>query len=214
MLDDNQYFAAVDALLRDGGGLRTSNVLLGIPERYEYLSEKLRENSASDSEKSPAFPMDRNAPDFEFTDDQAGVLARKRGNEILYISFYWRANFGINFLSKVHLITPTFEQMATVRNQTFFRPYKNPEKPENSEILSEKVVFCRPNWTTFGFRPDWGVHYPERWDSLHRAESLPVARIPDSVRGFEPGVTSFYAGRGDEYRVRFGEEEFCLKMSD
>ncbi|MDO4629464.1 MAG: hypothetical protein Q4C70_09800 [Planctomycetia bacterium] len=215
MLADNQYFCAVDALLRDGGGLRTSNVLLGIPERYADLKSRIDEKrttkntQAENPSENGVFPMCDGTQDVYFADDQAGVIACKRGDEILYASLYWRAYFGVNFLAKVHRITPKFQQIATVRCDARYTPARI---DGNAAEIPEPLVYRRQNWTTFGFRPDWGVHYPIRFESLHRGEELPIARIPASVPKFELGKSSFYAGRADEYFLRFGKYDLHLKM--
>ncbi|MEU4160863.1 hypothetical protein [Actinoplanes sp. NPDC026670] len=54
-------------------------------------------------------------PDFVFTDETAGAVAIKRGQEILYASLYWRARQAINNWGRVHLITPQSERSGTIR---------------------------------------------------------------------------------------------------
>ncbi|HEY0003072.1 MAG TPA: hypothetical protein VGB74_21650, partial [Actinoplanes sp.] len=56
-------------------------------------------------------------PDFVFTDETAGAVAVKRGNEILYASLYWRARQAVNDWGRVHLLTPHSERSGTVRER-------------------------------------------------------------------------------------------------
>ena len=61
-------------------------------------------------------------PDFVWGDEEDGVLAIKHGDEILYVSLYWRARNAINFLARVHYITPRVDHIAVVRGRRQFEP--------------------------------------------------------------------------------------------
>ncbi|MDO4571655.1 MAG: hypothetical protein Q4D38_14835 [Planctomycetia bacterium] len=190
MLRDNQYFLQVQKLLGEGG-LRVSNVLLKIPEQYDFIKSELAALEHSDSQPPRGLPTSVGSPDFVFSDETTGVVALKNGDELLYVSLYWRANFGINFLSKIHYITPERQQVAVVRNRTEFSP--------------GGCEYVRENRTNFAFRPDYGIHYPEKIDSLHAGERLPIARVPESIVDFRPGRESVYAGFGSFYELHFGK---------
>ncbi len=195
MLDDGQFFPVLVELMKDRS-LRMTNALMDVPAQYAWLTaelEKLRKTARKTARKLPRLPMSPAEPDVTFTDETDGVAVLRRGDEILYVSVYWRARFGVNGLSKVHYISPRFEHFATVRNQTRFTP------------MEDGTAWERPNWTTFGFRPDWGVHYPGRFDSVHAGERLPVAKMPESVPDFQPGKDNIYAGRGEYMEVQYGD---------
>lgn len=191
MLDDGQFFPVLAELLKDRS-LRMTNALMDVPAQYAWLTAEL-EKLRKTAHKLPRLPMSPGEPDVTFTDETDGVAVLRCGDEILYVSLYWRARFGVNDLSKVHYISPRFEHFATIRNQTRFTP------------MEGGTAWERPNWTTFGFRPDWGVHYPERFDSVHAGERLPVAKMPDSVPDFQLGKDNIFAGRGDFMEIRYGD---------
>lgn len=198
MLSDGQFFPAVSDLLRDGS-LRVSHVLIDIPLQYEYLKSEL--SSLPAPENTPRLPMSPGSSDFLFSDPVNGIIALRHGEKMLYVSLYWRARFAVNYLSKVHYITPYYEHFATVKNRTEFIS------------MEDGTVFQRPNWTCYGFRPDYGVHYPVRFDSLHRGEALPVAKMPEFVKNFELSRDNLYAGRGEYYELAYGPYFFAMNMS-
>lgn len=202
MLEDGQFFPLVSDLLKDGS-LRVSNVLIEIPQQYAFLKKRIekKRSSKTDAFNARRLPMTDGQPDFIFTDETDGVVAVKKGSEILYVSLYWRARFGVNGLSKVHFMTPFFEHFATVKNRTKFTP------------MEDGTVFRRPNWTSFGFRQDYGVHYPSRMESLHRDEALPVAKMPTFVNDFRLGADNLFAGRGEYCEVEYGDWFIAMNLS-
>ena len=179
MFADNQFFASVQRQLMDQG-LRVSAGLLGIPEQYELINAQ--------PPAGKALPMSDGQPDVVFADDEDGVVAVKNGNEILYASLYWRARMGINQLARVHLITPTFDRIAVVRQQC--------------EFTASGMTCKRPDWTDFGFA-NGGHRYPKELHSALSGEELPIAKIPAGL-AFKPGDESPYAGRADFYRCSYG----------
>jgi hypothetical protein len=64
---------------------------------------------------SSRMPVGWDAPDFVFTDEVAGAVALKHGQEILFASLYWRARQGVNGWGRVHLLTPALQRSATIR---------------------------------------------------------------------------------------------------
>lgn len=146
-------------------------------------------------------PMSPDQPDFVFSDEENGVLALKCGGEILYASLYWRARHAVNFLAKIHYLTPRIERIATIR--------------EEIEFESSGMNYVRPNWTNFGFGNGGGhIHYPgeREFRSAHVGEVLPIAKIPEGI-AFKPGQESPYAGRGEFYRASYGPFEIGMNAT-
>ncbi len=179
MFDDNQYFKSVENQLTFGG-LRATAGLLHQGEAYELLK--------SQPESPKRLPMSPGQPDFVFTDEEDGVVAIKNGDEILYASLYWRARYAVNFLARVHYITPRFDRIAVVRQGT--------------EYEASGMTYKRPDWTDFGFG-NGGHKYPGDFHSAHVGEELPIARIPEGIL-FRPGDENVNAGKGSFYKLRYG----------
>ena len=122
------------------------------------------------------------------TSQYAAVEALKNGDEILYTSLYWRANFAVNFLARVHYITPECDRVATVFEDIRYTP--------------SGFTYTRPERNNLYFSPARNF-YPEV-KSAHTGEQLPIAKAPEGVH-FEPGQESVYAGKGDFYTLRYGK---------
>jgi hypothetical protein len=181
MLADNQFFKSVADQMK-GNRLRDTFGLLGIPDEYELI--------AAQPPSAHRLPMSWDQPDFVFADEQDGVVAIKHGREILYVSLYWRAGFGINHLARTHYLTPGYQQVAVVH--------------EDVKFDASGMIYTRPDWINFGFG-DGGVHigYPSDLHQALAGETLPIAKIPWGVR-FEPGQESYSGGFGDFYSLRYG----------
>lgn len=179
MLADNQYYASVQRRAQDTG-FRVTAGLLATPAEAEAIRAL---------PPSPhRLPMSEGQADLVFADTENGVLAVKDGDTILYVSLYWRARHAVNFLARVHHITPRFDRIAVVRQETEFEP--------------SGMTYERPDWTDFGFAHG-GHRYPGEFHSAHAGEALPIARIPEGV-AFRPGDESVYAGRGSFYTLTYG----------
>ncbi|MEO7931560.1 MAG: hypothetical protein ABIT76_00230 [Chthoniobacterales bacterium] len=182
MIADNQFFASEVEAMEDGAQpLRTTIGRLETPDEYELI--KAQPPSAQ------RLPMSWDQPDFVFSDEDDGVLALKRGQEILYASLYWRARYGINHLARVHFLTPQIDRIAVVRQETQFTP--------------SGLEFTWPNWTNMAFG-NGGLKYPGNLQSAYAGMKVPIAKIPDGIP-FQPGQESPYAGRGDFYTCRYGD---------
>jgi hypothetical protein len=188
MLAEGQFYPSV-AEMMENKGFRTTFCLLGIPERLEKIQ--------SQPPSPHRLPMSWDQPDFVFTDEEDGVIAVKNGKEILYASLYWRARHAVNFLGRVHHLTPEFDRVATVVQDVAFTP--------------SGIDYTRPDWTNFGFA-NGGHRYPASYVSAHTGERLPVARIPAGV-GYKPGQENLWAGRGDFYQLRYGSYFIAMNMS-
>ena len=179
MFADNQFFASIAELVRDNR-LRAVFGLLSVPDDYETI----RAQPASPQR----LPMSWDQPDTVFADEENGVVAIKKGAEILYVSLYWRSRIGINGLARAHYLTPRYQQVAVVYEDVKFEPGGQTWK--------------RPNWTNFGFG-NGGHRYPGKLESAHTGEGLPVPKLPADVP-FDARKDNPYAGRADFYQLRFG----------
>lgn len=179
MLDDNQFFHVVREKMKDSS-LNSTYTLLRLPGEYELIAKQPR--------REDKLPMSSGMPDALFADEEVGAMALKNGEEILYASLYWRANYAINYLARVHYITPEIDRIATIYEDIKFTPsgytYKRPER-------------------TNLFFSDARHFYPEV-KSAHTGEELPIAKIPEGIR-YEPGWENVYAGRGEFYSLRYGK---------
>jgi hypothetical protein len=179
MMDDKQLFSVIKDKLNDKTQSNTQ-VLMRIPDEYALIKKQPRFQGK--------LPMTTGSQDFVFSDEEDGVVAIKNGDEILYTSLYWRANFAINSLARVHYITPNIERIATVYEDVKYTPsgytYKRPERVNM-------------------FFTDARNFYPDV-KSANTGEELPIAKIPDGVR-YKPGDESVFAGKGDFYKMRYGK---------
>jgi hypothetical protein len=178
-LDDNQLFGAVEGVLANGTPDATLT-LLGLPD--EVAAVRALPPSAI------RLPMTDGQPDFAWADEEAGVLALKRGGERLYVSLYWRAYFGVNRWARVHWIGPRFERLATVR--------------EEAELVPSGKEYTVPDWAdralVKGFPPAGDVH------QAFAGLKLPVAAPPPGT-GRIPGQGDPFAGRAAFYACRYGD---------
>jgi hypothetical protein len=188
MLADNQFFSSISKRMEDKG-FRVTFGLMGVPERYEAIKAQPPE--------AHRLPMSWDQPDFVFSDEEDGVIAIKNGKEILYASLYWRARHAVNFLGRVHYLTPEFDRIATVKLETEYTP--------------SGMEYTRPDWTNFGFA-NGGSRYPAEYVSAHTGEKLPIARIPEGI-AFKPGQENIHAGKGDFYQLRYGPYLIAMNMS-
>jgi hypothetical protein len=179
MFADNQFFASVEEHSKEANW-SVYAAQLAVPDEYELLRAQPLSRYR--------LPMTPGMPDFAWADEEDGVLALKRGGEILYVSLYWRARHGINYLARVHHITPHLDRVAVVREETQFEP--------------GGMEYTRPDWVNFGFG-NGGMRYPGGLHSAHTGEKLPIAKIPAGI-DFKPGQENFYAGKGSFYQLHYG----------
>jgi hypothetical protein len=188
MFDDNQFFTAVALEMNQNNSLRVTAGLLGVPDQYDTVKA---------CQSQARLPMTQGQPDFVFSDEEDGVVAVKNGDEILYISLYWRAHNAVNFLARVHDITPQFDRIAVVYEDTQFNPSGH--------------FYTRPDYINFGFA-NGGPRYPQKLHSAEAGEKLPIAKIPEGVP-FRPGDESVYAGKGKFYTLRYGSYLIGMNMT-
>jgi hypothetical protein len=189
MIADNQFFKSeVHAMDDHAQPLRTTIGRLETPDEYELILSQPPSNFR--------LPMSENK-DFVFTDETDGLVAFRHGDEIFYASLYWRARFGINNLARIHYITPQFDRIAVVTEETQFQ--------------SSGKEFTWPNWTNFGFG-NGGFKYPVELDSAYTGLKVPIAKFPDGMEP-TPGKESPYNGRGEFYTLRYGRCLIGLNMT-
>ena len=188
MLEDHQFFNILKKTMENKGS-RTTFGMLAVPVQYE----KIKELAATHHR----LPMSWDQPDFVFSDEEDGVVAIKNGKEIFYASLYWRARNAVNFLGRVHYLTPEVDRVAVVSEEIQYKP--------------SGMEYTRENWTNFGFA-NGGIKYMDKVDSAHTGEKLPIAKIPDGVP-FKPGQESIFAGKGDFYTLRYGPYLIGMNMS-
>lgn len=123
------------------------------------------------------------------------MLAVKYGSEILYASLYWRAPHAVNFLARIHHVTPVLERLATVRQEVEFQPSGR--------------IFVRPGWTNSGVGAG-GLNY--RTTSARSMPEKPF-RSPGFRKRPEPGQENPLAGRGDFYKLLYGPYLFAMNAS-
>ena len=178
-LADGQFFSVLAQKVAERG-IRCTNALLSVPDAYATI--------LAQPPQATKLPMTPGQPDYVFSDEEDGVVALKHGDEILYASLYWRARPAINFLARVHHLTPTTSRIAVVRERIDFTP--------------SGKFYTRPNWTNFGFA-NGGLRYPDGIHSAHAGEQLPIPQPPPGIE-LVPGKESVYAGKGDFYVLRYG----------
>jgi hypothetical protein len=188
MFDDNQFFISLERQMAQANNLRVTAGLLGVPDQYELIKAQ---------PASPKrLPMTPGQPDFVWTDEEDGVVALKNGDDIMYVSLYWRAHKAINCLARVHYTTPRFDRIAVVREETEFSP--------------SGLFYIRRD--AIGGATPGGIHYPDDWHSAEGGEQLPIAKIPDGVR-FRPGDDNVFAGKGEFYTLRYGDYLIGMNMT-
>jgi hypothetical protein len=187
MLADHQFFNVIKDKMNDKG-TTSLKTLLRVPDEYELIIKQPKQNHQ--------LPMTPGQPDFVFTDEENGVVAFKNGEETFYTSLYWRSNYAVNFLARVHYTTPTVDHIATVFEDVQYTPsgmtYKRPQR----------INLAFSNARDF---------YPGI-KSAHTGEELPIAKIPDGI-SFKPGDENVHAGKGDFYTLQYGKYLITLNTT-
>jgi len=186
MFADNQFFANIADNLTDNH-FRVTAGLLGLPDDYAVVKAQ--------PVSGHQLPMSWNEPDSVWSDETDGVVAIKNGEEILYASLFWRANFGINCLARTHFITPRYQKVADVCEEVQFTPSGR--------------IYRRPDWINFGFgNGGTQMRYPADIHQALAGEELPIAQAPPEVT-----TPSHFVGRGDFYTLRYGNYLISMNMT-
>ena len=191
MLADNQYFKSVERLMGQRGYAPLES-LLRAPSNYERIKKA--------SPQPYRLPMTPGQPDFVFADPEVGVVAVKHGDNILYASLYWRARYAVNFLARVHYLTPSIERDATVVIGTKFK--------DSGMVYEVRDRTNAPFSKKFeGFYQDQQMRY------ALAGVKLPIAEIPSSVKDFKPGTENINAGKGEFYGLNYGPFSIVMNCS-
>ncbi|GGZ44894.1 hypothetical protein [Asticcacaulis endophyticus] len=186
---ENQFFSSVDHMMT-ARTLRATIGLIDVVEEFETLSALPAQPFK--------LPMSKGEPDFVFTDEENGVVAVKHGDDIFYASLYWRANYGISGVGRVHYITPQTDRLATV-------------VLDRQEYEPSGLFYTRPNNPHInGTR--FTVKYPDDGDVWTAGEKDPVAKLPDGSK-YVPGEDNPYAGRADYYQLTYGPYLVAINAS-
>ncbi|MGA0567258.1 hypothetical protein ACO2Q7_07990 [Rathayibacter sp. KR2-224] len=197
MFDDGQFAPQLDLMFTNTSNrvqLNATRMLARDLDAYRALPVS-----------SERMPVDWDAPDFVFTDEVDGVLAVKNGQELFFASLYWRARQGVNSWGRVHLLSPSAEQSATVRQKT-------------GGALSSST-FTVQDWVNQDYTindSNGGSNFPlggitPPGDTVHQAyagEVLPLAIIPSDAHpalgSTELGVEEALVGIAPYYELRYG----------
>jgi len=165
LIADNQFFASMREVMKENT-FRVTAGLLCTPDQYELIK--------SQPSSSIRLPMTPGQPDFVFADPEIGVVARARQ--------------GINFLARVHFLTPTIERDATVWQDVQF------DDSGMTWTRDDRVMEAQTK-----------RHEKSRGDvrPAFEGDVLPIAKIPPGTR-FKPGDENVYAGKGTFYTNRYG----------
>lgn len=189
MIADRQFFASV-AHMMEATTLRATIGLIAVTDEYEAIRQL--------PVQPYRLPMTSGQPDFVFADEEDGVVAVKHGDDILYASLYWRANYGISGLARVHYVTPVTDRTATVAL-------------DRQEYEPSGLYFTRPdnphiNGTRFS------IAYPDDGPVWTAGERQPVARLPPGSV-YAAGEDNGYAGRADYYQLSYGPYLIAMNSS-
>jgi len=103
----------------------------------------------------------------------------------------------VNFLARVHYMTPTMERDATVWQDVKF------DDSGLTYTRDDRVIEAQTR-----------RHEGLRGDVTQALEGevLPIAKIPDGI-AFKPGQESVYAGKGTFYALRYGPYLIGMNMT-
>lgn len=141
-------------------------------------------------ESKVVLPMTPGQPDFVFADEQVGVLAIKRGEEMLFVNLYYRAERAVNRVARVFELSPQITRIATVRSEV--------------EIIPSGNQYTRPDW--IDRIRGRGITPPGQ--DLHQAwagEVMPIAKRPDDAKSPAYGEWGPFVGKAAFYVLRYGD---------
>lgn len=197
MFDDGQFAPQLSLMFTNTG----NRVQLNATRMLARDLPAFRRLAAS----SERMPVNWDVPDFAFTDEVDGVLAIKNGQELFFASLYWRARQAVNNWGRVHLVTPSSQQSATVREQTDGKLSSNTFTVQDW-VNQDYTINDSNGGSNF---PEGGITPPG--PTVHQAyagEVLPLAIIPDDAHpalgSTELGVEEVLVGIAPYYQLRYG----------
>lgn len=189
MIADGQLYPGIEHMM-EAKTLRATIGLIAVVEEVEAIRRA--------APQPHRLPMSDGQPDFLFADVEDGVIALKHGEDILYASLYWRANYGISGKARVHYITPVSDRVATVQldRQEYQASGLHYRRPDNPHLNGHRFT----------------VRYPDDGPVWTAGERQPVARLPAGVK-YVPGEDNAFAGRADYYQLRYGPYLLAMNSS-
>ncbi len=155
-------------------------------------------------------------PDFLFTDPENGVVALKRGDEVLYVSLYWRARQAVNRWSRVHLLRPDAERSGTVRCTVEF----GSAEPVGTFPIQDWVCWDYTINDSDGNGILPGGFAPPG-PELHQAYAgveMPIAQTPPDMDprlgATKVGVEAIGVGRAPFYSLSYGGYHIAMNTTD
>lgn len=194
MLEDNQYFQALEKIMQDDR-IQATLALLGAPHTYETVLKQ--------PTLKTRLPMAIGQPDSVFADPGTGAVALKNGEDVIYVSLYWRARYAVNSLARIHHMTPTMERDATVWQKT--------------KLNDSGKIFDVPDTLNAPFNGKLERDYRDGGLGQNLAEAgikQPVAIVPDEFEDYKLGKENAYAGKGDFYELEYGNYLFLMNCTD
>ncbi len=186
LFEDQQFGTSVEYVMKNSS-LRTSLALMDVPHTYETI--------LAQPDQPNRLPMAPGQPDYVFADPENGVVAVKHGEEILYVSLYWRARYAINNLARIHYLTPQLERAATVFQKTEFN--------DSGLVHNVKDHVNGPFFSKF--ERDY-KEVGELGETLAEAGTeQPMAVVPEHMTNYKPGRENIYAGKGSFYLLEYGD---------
>lgn len=154
-------------------------------------------------------------PDFVFTDEEAGAVAIKRGEEILYASLYWRAKQAVNDWARVHLVTPQSERSGTIREKSVVE-----KDPANTYTIQDWVCwdFAINDSGQASGVPAGGWTQPgPALHQVYAGQTLYLAPVPDdmdpALGGTTVGIEKIEVGRAPFYVLEYAGYQIAMNTS-
>lgn len=177
-VEEGQYFRHIAGRLKD----RDTLGMMRNVSQWETFS-KLPPSAAR-------LPMSPGMPDFVFSDEENAVLAIKRGDQSIFINFYYRAERAVNRVARVFEVTPELTRLATVRTGV--------------EVIESGSTYTRPDWIdrvrSRGITPP-GQNLRQAW----AGEVMPISKRPDDATSPAYGEWGPFVGQAAFHHLRYGD---------
>ncbi|MBT0773491.1 hypothetical protein KIH74_31380 [Kineosporia sp. J2-2] len=198
MVADGQFAPQIDLLLANTGNRVGLNAFHLISRDLPGFGRLAPSNDR--------LPMGWDRPDVLFTDETAGVVALKRGREVLYVSLYWRARQAVNNWARVHLVTPQSERSGTIDVTTRFGTARGDTFTVQDWVTTDYAVndgagACT---STGGGRTPPGDDIEQAWaGTVLRRRAVPGDMDPALGCGSVTGIESIDVGRAPYYELDY-----------